>query len=179
MITVANIKPQNQIAVSLVETNFLQRRPCHVCGGWTDKVSILAEVESGEHKGFRVCECCIEQGGIDEKLIARAANFDDQAKELRELVGRLVLPSFTDWHQRQLECGIECMRQHLDYSDDQIVKELIEDIARDLSDATYTEVRRNWLMQRSMTTAQIDARVTKLRAELQAKHSILNQDIPF
>ncbi len=86
-----------KIKVELVETNCHTRWPCDVCGGHTEKVSILAEVASGPYKDFLVCEQCLESRDFDEKLNARADRMERCAAELRKVVGRLEVPSFEDW----------------------------------------------------------------------------------
>ncbi len=84
------------ITVELVETNVFARWPCTVCGGQTEKVAILAEGQD-EHGSIRVCENCLEQGGIDERLQKRAVELEIQAELVRKLIGRLKVPTFTEW----------------------------------------------------------------------------------
>ena len=102
-----------QIEIKLVQTNVFTRWGCDVCGGRTAKVPILAESEDG----IRVCETCLESGNIDDRLrdkadlleaMARgarqllrrfheAAMFEEAACGTRELIGRLIVPSFSEW----------------------------------------------------------------------------------
>jgi hypothetical protein len=92
----------DKILVSLVRSRCYTRYPCHICGGTTDKVAVLAEVETeGDWKGLRVCETCLEAGQdkIDERLQAQIAALESQAAELRPLVGRVVVPTFEEWRQ--------------------------------------------------------------------------------
>lgn len=96
------------VVVVLTETNALVRWPCHVCGGCTEKYPVLAEVQEGEHEGFRVCETCIKAGDFDSRLLASAERLEReastsaerlerQASDLRLLVGRLRVPTYKEW----------------------------------------------------------------------------------
>jgi hypothetical protein len=82
----------SKIVISLVEAGCLTRWPCHVCGGYTEKVSVLAE---GEH--HRVCESCLQAGDIDARLERFAARLEAQAKDTRGLIGRLQVPTYEAW----------------------------------------------------------------------------------
>jgi hypothetical protein len=88
---------QDAIKFELVETNYLTRWPCHVCGGCTEKHSILAEVTEGPFKGFRACETCMKKRDFDAKLTAQAERLEEQAACLRAAVGRLQIPTFEEW----------------------------------------------------------------------------------
>ena len=90
------------IEVQLVETNVITGWPCHVCGRYTEKVPVLAEVQGGEHDGFRVCEKCIRNGDFDERLQQYAADLEAQAAELRSIGNRLSVPSYRDWEMALL-----------------------------------------------------------------------------
>jgi hypothetical protein len=91
------------IEVKLVETNVLTRWPCHVCGGCTEKVSILAETDNG----FRICERCLSDGDLDAKLRARADRIEREAPievaELRGLIGRVKAPTYAEWEAAMAE----------------------------------------------------------------------------
>ena len=95
---------KQKIKVELVETNFFTRWPCHVCGGTTDKVPILAEVRKGRFKGFRVCERCIEKRGFDAAISVYAKRLERETQkkvaELRALVGRLNVPTYEEYKAR-------------------------------------------------------------------------------
>ena len=54
----------DRVRFNLVDTNFLTRWPCDICGGATEKVSVLCESESGE----RICERCLEANDFDNRL---------------------------------------------------------------------------------------------------------------
>ena len=88
---------QDPIKLELVETNFLTRWPCHVCGGCTEKHPILAEVTEGPFKDFRACETCMESRDFDAKLTAQAERLEEHAACLRAAVGRLEVPTFQEW----------------------------------------------------------------------------------
>lgn len=104
--------------VSLVPTAFYTRHPCHVCGGCTEKVSVLAEVLRGSLAGLRVCENClrrVEDGeSIDAMLDARAdalfAHAPRDAARLRGAVGRLRVPTYRQWARATLEHDYRSMR---------------------------------------------------------------------
>jgi hypothetical protein len=51
----SDIPTTGPIKVDLVWSGFYTRYPCHVCGGCTDKVAVLAEGPGN----LRVCETCI------------------------------------------------------------------------------------------------------------------------
>ena len=57
----------------------------------------LAEVRSGPHEGFRVCERCIATRDFDAKMQAHAARLEEQAQELRGLMGQLDVPTFEEF----------------------------------------------------------------------------------
>ncbi len=110
MDNIVNFKPKpTTIKVELVETNFLTRWPCTVCGGCTEKVPILAEgrqdlssgdIHVGEHRIVRVCENCLRLGAIDDRLELHARQMEAEAQLLREMIGRLQVPTFAEWQAR-------------------------------------------------------------------------------
>jgi hypothetical protein len=106
------------IDIKLVETNFLTRWPCTICGGCTEKVSVLAEgglpddakLPSADPSNpvavfmrpapdtiIRVCETCLEAGKIDERLAQHASELEAQARAVHSLIGRLRVPSYEQW----------------------------------------------------------------------------------
>ncbi len=90
------------IKIELTETNFFTRRPCTVCGGCTGKVSTLAQSDpktEGEAV-VRVCETCLQRGGIDDKLEEHAQSLEAFAAYVRSLRGRLDVPSFSEWEAK-------------------------------------------------------------------------------
>lgn len=95
------------INVELVRTNVFIRWPCSVCGGCTEKVSVLAEAEiecAGGHSiTFRVCERCLEEAAINERLEQQAQALAARSEWLRGLIGRLHVPTFADWQKRMQE----------------------------------------------------------------------------
>jgi hypothetical protein len=80
------------IKIELVKSDFLTRYPCSVCGGYTEKVTVLARGH-----GLLVCETCLEAGNIDERIERHAAALEAMATETRALIGRLVVPSYAEW----------------------------------------------------------------------------------
>ncbi len=73
------------------------RYPCHICGGNTEKNSILTEVTQGEYEGLRVCERCLEERDFDEKIKKHADGLEEMSRVLRTLIGRLVVPTYDEW----------------------------------------------------------------------------------
>jgi hypothetical protein len=68
--------------------------PCTVCGGHTGAVNVLNEAPDG---AVRVCEHCLKDGRIDERLAVHAERLETQARETRLLVGRLKVPTYEEW----------------------------------------------------------------------------------
>ena len=95
-----------QITIELVETNFFTRWPCTVCGGCTEKVAMLAEGQD-EHGKIRVCENCLENGDIDERIANHADNLEVQVGLIRNLIGRLKVPTFAEWMAAERNHQIE------------------------------------------------------------------------
>ena len=121
MDNIVNFKPkQTTIEVELVESSFLTRWPCTVCGGCTEKVPILAEgrqdlssgdINVGEYRTIRVCENCLQFGEIDARLELGARQLEAQAQSLREMIGRLRVPTFAEWQAR-------CEQHELEWRED-------------------------------------------------------------
>lgn len=84
---------KNKIKMELVETTVFTRWPCTICGGVTEKVPILCEGPGG----MRVCEECLKTGNLDERLRGNIARHEAHIVQLRDLIGRLVVPSYGDW----------------------------------------------------------------------------------
>ncbi len=114
---ILNSKPKpTAIEIALVEARFLTRWPCTVCGGCTDKVPILAEGEQalsndGEFRTVRVCENCLQFGEIDARLEQHALMLETEARLLREMIGRLQVPTFAEWQAR-------CEQHEREYMED-------------------------------------------------------------
>jgi hypothetical protein len=93
------------VKAELCRAPALIRHACHLCGGRTEKVPVHCVVQSGDFAGFRVCEGCLERhagpGSIDAVLTERAREVlqaaNCEAAELLALVGRLQIPSFSEW----------------------------------------------------------------------------------
>ncbi len=86
MDNVVNFKSKpTTIEVELVDKNFHTRWSCTVCGGCTEKGSIVAEgrqdlssgdFKVGEYRIIRVCENCLQFGEIDDRLELRARQME-------------------------------------------------------------------------------------------------------
>jgi hypothetical protein len=90
------------IEFQLVDTNVFTRWPCDVCDGCTEKVGVLCEAKYG-HELLRVCETCLQGGQekIDQTLEEHAARLELQARDTRRLIGRLRVPTYAEWEQRE------------------------------------------------------------------------------
>ena len=88
--------PTNPFIINLVRTSY-HRRPCTVCGGWTEKNRITAENPRDVSPRIRVCETCLEAGDIDDRLADHAEALETLAIETRALVGLLKVPTFAEW----------------------------------------------------------------------------------
>ncbi len=72
-----------KIKINLVYSRFLTRWPCHVCGGCTDKVEVLAEGHDGDGDTIRVCETCLKAGNINARLEQHAKDLEVYATSRR------------------------------------------------------------------------------------------------
>ena len=86
-----------KIKMELVEARAFIRYPCNVCGGCTEKNNVLCECAEGDFEGLRICENCLEAGNIDARLEAHAACLEASAAQVRQLLGRIVAPSYEAW----------------------------------------------------------------------------------
>ncbi len=183
MNNVTQLQRRERIVVSLVESNFLTRWLCHVCGGCTEEVLTVAEVTEGEYAGLRVCESCVKTRDFDMKLIARAEKCEQQAAELQELVGRLEVPTYAAWHQRSFEHDVSCMQAN-DYTDEQIVDFCIDTISDDYLGKVHANPCINWLIQHGMTREQIFSAAKDKRDEFEERVKVaqingFDEDFPF
>ena len=110
------------IKISLTTTNFLTRWPCHVCGGTTEKHSVLAEGEQdllhgeygagpNEYRTVRVCGQCLNGAdglSIDQRLENHVRMLEDKAKLTRALIGNLQVPSYAEWEAACREIDDAC-----------------------------------------------------------------------
>jgi hypothetical protein len=98
-----------KIKIELVKSSFLTRYPCNICGGYTEKVTVLARGH-----GLLVCERCLEAGAdnIDERLERYAAALEAMAAETRALIGRLLVPSYAEWQAAMAAEAEDFKRYH-------------------------------------------------------------------
>ena len=68
--------------------------PCSVCGGHTKGVNVLTQSLDGT---VRVCEKCLKEGQIDERLAKHAQRLEEEALKTRSLIGRIKVPSYDEW----------------------------------------------------------------------------------
>jgi hypothetical protein len=101
------------ITMKLVNSNFLTRWPCDVCGGCTEKVPILCEGVTEDHETIRVCERCLEEGQdqIDNFLRSHICKIQAHAQFLRGLIGQLKVPSFEEYKAAEKAVHEEYDRQ--------------------------------------------------------------------
>lgn len=88
--------PTNPFRINLVRSSY-HRLPCTVCGGRTEKYCIKAENPRDVSPRIRVCETCLEDGNIDDRLADHAEALEALAIETRALVGLLKVPTFAEW----------------------------------------------------------------------------------
>src|SRR5450755_1815073 len=105
-----DIPESGPIKIDLVWTNVHMCWPCSVCGGSTDKDSVLAEGPDG----LRVCHDCMKDGDFDARLEAHIARKEEHAQFLRTLIGRLQVPTYQEWRDEcdrheaySCECAVE------------------------------------------------------------------------
>jgi hypothetical protein len=91
------------IELKLVRTNVFTRWECTVCGGYTNKDSVLIEA-----CGYlRVCPLCLKTGNIDERLENHAAFVEGKAEYIRSFIGQLKLPTFAEWEVEEQKANDE------------------------------------------------------------------------
>src|SRR5262245_18447763 len=84
------------IQMKLVRSRFLTRWPCHICNGETEKDSILCEAKT-PNGTLRCRPRCLSAGNIDERLTQSAMQLEQQAQLIRDLIGRVRVPTFKQW----------------------------------------------------------------------------------
>jgi len=95
-------KQVEKIKFQLTTTNVHTRWPCHICGGHTEKGSILCECEvvKEPHKRLlRICEFCLQagKGKVNARLQSHIAQLEEEAAYLRSLTDRLEFPTYAAW----------------------------------------------------------------------------------
>lgn len=87
------------VKLKFVPTNVYTRWGCTVCGGCTEKVSVLCEDRTPQEGGarVRVCEQCLKDRDFDQKLRDQAIGLEQHAAYLRSLIGRLDVPTYQEW----------------------------------------------------------------------------------
>jgi hypothetical protein len=74
---------------------------------------------SGLHEGLRVCEMCLKAGDIDARLAQYADELKEEAKATRALIGRVQVPSYSEWRTHNERYGVASFaRRMMDGSDD-------------------------------------------------------------
>jgi hypothetical protein len=117
------------IHVKLVHTNCCQRWECTVCGGYTERVRVVAQakVTGGT---IRVCEACLmakahsNAAHIDATLERNAARAEAYARSVRSLKGRLKLPTYNEWLAEEDEAEIRFLMAHDGISRDEVEAQL-------------------------------------------------------
>jgi hypothetical protein len=90
------------IVVRLIPTNVFIRGVCTICGGLTEKDSVLAKARTSEGD-VRVCVRCLEQRDFAKKLEDRAAGFEEKARWLRTQPSRLDVMTLKEWKDAESE----------------------------------------------------------------------------
>jgi len=89
------------VDVELVEGGArVEGLPCTVCGEPLNGLKVIAQAELPDLV-IRVCEYCLGSGDVDENLADQAEALRERAAGIEALIGRLRLPSFTDWKARE------------------------------------------------------------------------------
>jgi hypothetical protein len=101
----------DKIVFRLVRTNVLTRWHCHICGGETEKVSILCESGDDLRVGLRICESCLSCRDFDAHLEGYAQALEAEAARTRALIGRIEAPSFAEWEKATAEDAAEWERE--------------------------------------------------------------------
>lgn len=156
----------DMIEVKLTTTNVLTRWPCHVCGGCTEKVTVLAEVADGPLQGFRVCEQCLQAGNIDERLQqhadaaeARIPKIREHAAKLRALVGRIKVPTWEEYEAYDARNEVATWLS-LVANDHDAAKRVMTD------DALFNAMRRSWLYIEHLNRGSNREEAARLTAEV-------------
>jgi hypothetical protein len=84
----------NEVRTQFKSVRLHNHWPCTVCGGHTAGVNVLNETPDG---AVRVCEHCLKDGRIDERLGMHAERLEKQAQEVRLLIGQLKVPTYDEW----------------------------------------------------------------------------------
>jgi hypothetical protein len=84
----------NEVRTRFKSVRLHNHWPCTVCGGHTSGVNVLNETPDG---AVRVCEHCLKEGRIDERLAMHAERLEKQAQEVRLLIGHLKVPTYDEW----------------------------------------------------------------------------------
>jgi hypothetical protein len=92
-----------KIELKFEQTNFLTRWPCTICGGHTEKDSILVEAKTSEGT-IRACWLCLRGDNadgkghtIDERLAWHITAQRECLDHLQSLRGRLKVPTYDQW----------------------------------------------------------------------------------
>ena len=100
----------DKIEMKLVVSRSLTRVPCHICGGCTEKVNTWCEAETDD---IRVCETCLQEGNIDERLREHAEGLERYAAHVRSLIGRLIVPTRAEWDAAEKKANDEDEAEYL------------------------------------------------------------------
>jgi hypothetical protein len=93
------------IVTKLVERHVRECSPCGICTGSTKKEGTIwcEGIEPDTGWDFLVCNDCLRAGNIDERLRQRAAHFDAMAALARSMIGRVKVPSYQAFLDRERE----------------------------------------------------------------------------
>ncbi len=105
---------RKKVVFELVEDNAIVRRPCFICGGYSEKSQIVCEVREGLHKGKMVCEFCVQSQEIDDILKGHIESLETRAAILRSLIGRVEVPTWEQWEDKFCEVEREAERRYVE-----------------------------------------------------------------
>jgi hypothetical protein len=105
-----------KIELKFVESKFLFRRSCTICGGHTEKDYVLVEAET-PWGTVRACWLCLKGDNadkrgftIDERLARHAERVEEYARFVRSLVGRLRAPTYQAWQAEEKRVELRLRR---------------------------------------------------------------------
>ncbi len=166
--------------VDMIEMRFTTatgyiRRPCHVCGGTTEKVNVLVEAEmDGPYSGLRCCEYCLKAGDIDGRLAEYASSLEKQAAGVRALIGRLKVPTYAEWqaYEKRVDVAREvAYRRQYDHDFDDTYYKIMAD------DEVYAKWQRQLEQENDDHNRQLEHQ--RSRRELLGIPDDVDDDCPF
>jgi hypothetical protein len=124
----------NDIVFDLIDSCFLTRRYCHICGGMTEKDYVSCEVTEGEYEGVRICPRCIESRDLDKQLKKTAKELEKEAEFTRSMIGRLSVPKIDEFNQLNWEIDKRIAEQYKRVEEKMKKKKNEKDMKQEIDD---------------------------------------------